>query len=207
MVSIEDNVVLTVLPNADEVRRVVFDMEPSSSPGLEDFRAVMYFFETLHIPFGLNSSFVMLISKKPGANRVEDFRPIVIGHITQISRALRYIFYADDILIFAKDTTVNIRHLQSVLSNYGSLSGQLYNPTKYKFCFGSMLRCTCIIVGSIHFTYLGVPLFRGSPRTCHLAALSNSIINKWKGHSLSLAGHKCMVNFVITTSFVHSIMI
>ncbi|KAL8523962.1 hypothetical protein ACS0TY_013791 [Phlomoides rotata] len=81
MVSIEDNVVLTVLPNADEVRRVVFDMEPSSSPGLEDFRAVMYFFETLHIPFGLNSSFVMLISKKPGANRVEDFRPIVIGGI------------------------------------------------------------------------------------------------------------------------------
>ncbi|KAL8546960.1 hypothetical protein ACS0TY_006607 [Phlomoides rotata] len=73
-------------------------MEPSSSPGPDGFggsfyqacwdiisfdviEAVMYFFMTGSIPFGLNSSFVTLIPKKPGANRVEDFRPIVMDNI------------------------------------------------------------------------------------------------------------------------------
>ncbi|KAL8488043.1 hypothetical protein ACS0TY_024353 [Phlomoides rotata] len=64
--------------------------------------------------------------------------------------------------------------------------------------------------GSLSFSYLGVPILRGAPRTCHLTALADSIISKfskWKGHSLSLAGHKCMINFVIAASLVHSMMV
>ncbi|KAL8514616.1 hypothetical protein ACS0TY_013630 [Phlomoides rotata] len=97
VVSQEDNDTLTVLPNADEIKCVVFDMEPSSSTGPDKFggsfyqtcwdiisydviEAVRHFFLTHHIPYGLNSSFVTLILKKPGENRVEDFRPIVMGN-------------------------------------------------------------------------------------------------------------------------------
>ncbi|KAL8492490.1 hypothetical protein ACS0TY_023895 [Phlomoides rotata] len=61
----------------------------------------------------------------------------------------------------------------------------------------AMTRATGITAGSLPFTCLKVPIFRGAPRTGHLAALTDSIIgkfSKWKGHSLSLAGRKCMTS-------------
>ncbi|KAL8546978.1 hypothetical protein ACS0TY_006625 [Phlomoides rotata] len=163
VVDAAENDTLIALPSVEEIHRAVFDMEPSSSPSPDGFggsfyqsywdiisldviEAVRYFFTTGFIPFGLNSSFVTLIPKKSGANRVEDFWPIVMG----------------------------ISH------------------------------------GSLPFSYLGVPLFKGAPRTGHLAVLADSIISKfskWKGHSLSLAGRKCMINFVIAASLVHSMMV
>ncbi|KAL8492511.1 hypothetical protein ACS0TY_023916 [Phlomoides rotata] len=139
--------------------------------------------------------------------------------MTQIPRASWFLLYADDILIFAKATHGNIQRMQQVLSEYGRLSGQPYNPAKSKVYFGSavsrrvrndMLRTTGISAGSLPFSYLGVPIFRGAPHTGHLAALADSIIgkfSKWKGHSLSLAGRKCMVNFLIADSLVHSMMV
>ncbi|KAL8546891.1 hypothetical protein ACS0TY_006561 [Phlomoides rotata] len=216
-------------------------MEPSSAPGPDGFggsfyhscwdviatnviEAIRYFFTTRHIPFGLNSSFVTLIPKKPGANRVEEFRPIVMvqlcaRQLVQIPKAPRYLLYADDILIFAKATPSNIRQLHHIFSNYGVLSGQLYNPSKSKVYFGStvthrvknaMLRTTGISEGALPFSYLGVPIFRGAPRTGHLVMMADSIIakfSKWKGHALSLAGRKCMINSIIAASLVHSMMV
>ncbi|KAL8555579.1 hypothetical protein ACS0TY_003398 [Phlomoides rotata] len=381
-----ENEMLTAIPGVDEIKRATFDMEPSSSPGPDGFggsfyqtcwdiialdviAAVQFFFTTRHIPFGLNSSFVTLIPKNPGANRVEDFRPIVMGNylfkiftkilasrlggvaarilsplqfgfvpgksihtcialasdtinildnprlrgnmaikidmhkafdtvswrflismlqrlgfsasfcalissilesarlsvhingtphgyfacsrgvrqgdplspllfclaeealgrwidwevasgrITQIKRSPCYLLYADDILIFAKATVGNIQRLQSVLHSYGGLSGQIYNPAKSKVYFGSivptriknfMLRTTGITQGSLPMSYLGVPIFRGAPRVCHLAPLADSIISrfaKWKGNTLSLAGRKCLINSVIAASLVHSMMV
>ncbi|KAL8556379.1 hypothetical protein ACS0TY_003989 [Phlomoides rotata] len=154
-----ENDSLNALPSVEEIRRAVFYMEPSSSPGPDGFdgafyqtcwdiiafdviEAVRYFFTTGFISFGLNSSFVTLIPNKSGANRVEDFRPIVMGN---------YLFK-----IFTK----------------------------------------------ILASRLGIIATR-APRTYHLTALADSIISKfskWKGHSLSLAGRKCMINFVIAAS-------
>ncbi|KAL8546893.1 hypothetical protein ACS0TY_006563 [Phlomoides rotata] len=73
-----------------------------------------------------------------------------------------------------------------------------------------MLRTIGISHSSLPFSYLGVPIIRRAPRTCHLATLADSIIikfSKWKGYSLSLAGRKCMINFVIAASLVHSMMV
>ncbi|KAL8546688.1 hypothetical protein ACS0TY_006424 [Phlomoides rotata] len=124
-----------------------------------------------------------------------------------------------DILIYTRATLGNIQRLQSVLSAYGGLSGQIYNPAKSKVYFGSavprcvrnfMLRTTGISQGSLPMSYLGVPIFRGALRVCHLAPLANSIFNrfaKWKGNTLSLAGRKCLINSVIVASLVHSMMV
>ncbi|KAL8507322.1 hypothetical protein ACS0TY_018021 [Phlomoides rotata] len=144
---------------------------------------------------------------------------VTSGRLVQILRAPRYLFYADDILNFARAIVGNIRCLQGILSAYWSLFGQVHNSEKSMVYFGTtvthrvrqfMLRTTGISHGSLPFSYLGVPIFRGSPRTCHLATLADSIISKfskWKGHSMSLAGRKCMINFVIAASLVHSMMV
>lgn len=69
---------------------------------------------------------------------------------------------------------------------------------------------TSISTGSLPFSYLGVPLFKGSLRACHLGALADSVICKFakqQGHTLSLAGRCCLINSVIASSLVHTMMI
>ncbi|KAL8529335.1 hypothetical protein ACS0TY_006664 [Phlomoides rotata] len=192
-----NNDMLTVMRDVEEIKRAVFDMDPSSSPG----------------PDGFGGSFYQTCWDIIALDVIEAVR------ITQIPRAPRYLLYADDNLIFARATTGNIRRLQAVLSAYGGLSGQVYNPTKSKVYFGSaiprsvrnyMLRTTGITHGSLPISYLVVPIFRGAARVSHLAPLADSIISKfakWKGHSLSLAGQKCMINSMISASLVHSMMV
>ncbi|KAL8463017.1 hypothetical protein ACS0TY_033870 [Phlomoides rotata] len=233
-----ENDALVTLPGVEEIRRAVLDMEPSSSHGPDGFNdsfyqtcwdiiafdvieAVGYFFTTVFIHFGLNSSFITLIPKKPGANRVEDFRPIVMGNylfkiFTKILASRLGVIAARILTPFQFGATAgNIRCFQGVFSAYGGLSGQVYNLAKSMVYFGTavtrwvrrfILRTTGISHGSLPFSYLGVPIFRGAPCTCHLAALADSIINKWKGHSLSSVGRKCMINFVIAASLVQSMM-
>ncbi|KAL8474827.1 hypothetical protein ACS0TY_031308 [Phlomoides rotata] len=52
-------------------------------------------------------------------------RKVNSGRLSQISRAPRYLLYADDIMIFVKATTSNIRCIQSLLEDYENLSGHL----------------------------------------------------------------------------------
>ena len=42
--------------------------------------AVCSFFQTGHVLGGLNSSFMILIPKVPGANSVDKFRPIILSN-------------------------------------------------------------------------------------------------------------------------------
>ncbi|KAK1591397.1 hypothetical protein Q3G72_007018 [Acer saccharum] len=65
-------------------------------------------------------------------------------------------------------------------------------------------------IGQLPFSYLGVLLFRGKPRKAVLRPIANKILSKfakWKGKSLSLAGHATLIMSVITGLFVHSFMI
>lgn len=64
--------------------------------------------------------------------------------------------------------------------------------------------------GSIPFVYLGVPIFYGKPKSRHLNTLADKILSKfdkWSGSLLSLAGRICLVNSVVASSLVHSMMI
>lgn len=64
--------------------------------------------------------------------------------------------------------------------------------------------------GCFPFSYLGVPMFVGSPRRSHLQPIVDKIIAKftnWIGHSISMAGRICLINSVITSSLVYSMMV
>ncbi|KAL8537668.1 hypothetical protein ACS0TY_012702 [Phlomoides rotata] len=97
--------------------------------------------------------------------------------------------------------------------------GGVFNPDMSKAYFGkhvsaqnkASFRAT-LNIGSaaLPFTYLGVPLFRGVPMAAHLRSTTDRIISKfvgWKCSSLSLAGRACLINLVIVSSLVHSMMI
>ncbi|KAL8513125.1 hypothetical protein ACS0TY_019345 [Phlomoides rotata] len=130
-----------------------------------------------------------------------------------------YLLYAGDVLVFCKASRGNARCLKRILDIYVGLSGQVFNPDKSKAYFGKHVsslnkadfRATLnICYAALPFTYLGVPLFRGDPKAAHLRSTTDRIISKfvgWKGSSLSLAGRACLINSVIVSSLVHSMMI
>ncbi|KAL8527709.1 hypothetical protein ACS0TY_005524 [Phlomoides rotata] len=114
-----------------------------------------------------------------------------------------YLMYADDILVFCKASRWNAHCLKHILDSYASLSGQVFNPDKSNAAiFGPL--------ATLPFIYLGVPIFWGAPKGALLRGTADCIISKfarWKGSSLSLAGRACLVNSVIVSSLVHSMMI
>nr|ABE87589.2 RNA-directed DNA polymerase (Reverse transcriptase); Ribonuclease H; Endonuclease/exonuclease/phosphatase [Medicago truncatula] len=85
-----------------------------------------------------------------------------------------HILYADDVLIFCTGTKRNIRRLIKIFSQYSEVSGQLINNAKSRFftsaMTGSRVQMISSLlgfnVGSLPFTYLGCPIFRGKPKVC-----------------------------------------
>jgi hypothetical protein len=101
---------------------------------------------------------------------------------------------------------------------YGQASGQFVNPQKSSIFAGSIpqSRLTHIAnslgfqIGYLPFTYLGVPIFIGKLKKCHLQPLADSVKNKlasWKASLLSIVGRVQLVKSVIFSMLLHSITI
>ena len=84
---------------------------------------------------------------------------------------------------------------------YGSISASRINQIADQIGFRK---------GSLPFTYLGVPIFKGKPQRCHLQPIADKIKSKlasWKASLLSIAGRVTLVKSVIQSMLVHSISI
>ncbi|KAK6163792.1 hypothetical protein DH2020_000656 [Rehmannia glutinosa] len=130
------------------------------------------------------------------------------------------ILYADDIVIMCGASSTNAQVLFQILTHYADISGQVFNPQKSKVYFGSKVspyvhgrvqHILGIHPGAFPTVYLGAPIFKGAPpKVADLQPVFDKIILKfrrWKGSSLSLAGRVCLVNSVISSSFVHTMMV
>ncbi|XP_042489520.1 uncharacterized protein LOC122069537, partial [Macadamia integrifolia] len=93
----EDSLALEVIPEMDEIKRVVWSLDPESSPGPDGFpraffkkcweivgvdycEAVRAFFRGGKLPNGVNNSWVTLIPKVEGAATLDKFRPIYMAN-------------------------------------------------------------------------------------------------------------------------------
>jgi len=142
------------------------------------------------------------------------------GKLTQInaSRGLlmpSHCLYADDILIFCKGIITNIRNIMDLFEDYGNYSGQFVNASKSKFYAGYLPLSRINIItsltgfsqGCLPFSYLGILLFKGRPRTTHLRPIFDKIkvkIFAWKGKLLSIMGRVQLTNAVISSMLVYS---
>lgn len=97
LVSPTNNAMLTNLPSPEEIRNAVFSMNGSGAPGPDGvggsfyqafwdvigtdvFNSVyQYFCQSWLLP-GMNSNLVTLIPKFPGADRIENYRPIALAN-------------------------------------------------------------------------------------------------------------------------------
>jgi hypothetical protein len=94
-----------------------------------------------------------------------------------------HILYADDIMLFCKGTSANIDVLSSFFHRYSQVSGQHINPQKSTIFAGSIsqARLTSIAnslgfcIGSLPFIYLGVPIFKGKPKSLYFQPLVDKV--------------------------------
>ena len=64
--------------------------------------------------------------------------------------------------------------------------------------------------GTFPFSYLGVPIFIGAPKTRWLKPLADRVLAKlesWKGHSLSFSGCLSLIKANFYGSLLHGFMI
>ncbi|GAU25788.1 hypothetical protein TSUD_222460 [Trifolium subterraneum] len=112
----------------------------------------------------------------------------------------------------------NINVLKGLFQRYGEASGQIINPSKSTFYVGSISAARAnriadmlgFSIGTLPFTYLGVPIFKGKPKVCHLQPIADRIKAKlaaWKASLLSMAGRVQIVKSIIHGMLIYSFMI
>ncbi|XP_057790850.1 uncharacterized protein LOC131007957 [Salvia miltiorrhiza] len=130
-----------------------------------------------------------------------------------------HLLYADDVLLFCQASKRNCIMIDSILQLYATVSGQYCNKHKSTLYFGKgvspgrrsrLQRVLDFNIGSMPFTYLGVPIFSGRPSSAKLRPIYDRILAhfpRWQGGQLSMAGRLCLVSSVINSAAVHSMLV
>lgn len=100
------------------------------------------------------------------------------------------------------------------MDEYTTNSGQVVNRAKSLLLLGkyaiprqyNIQRILGIVAGSLPFTYLGLPIFRGCPKcdffSCRLL-IKQSKLSTWKGMQLSQAARLQLINSVIQGQLIN----
>lgn len=149
-----DNAMLAAIPIWDEVRDVVFDIDPSSASRPDGFtgkffkfawvvvsedvcRAVCFFFSSGLLSIGLNSNFLTLIPKVENADVLESFHPIVLGN-------------------FLFEVISKI-----ISSQLGLITRRIISPNQFGFIKVRQIQY-CIVVAFDYVNSLGQKFYRGN---------------------------------------------
>lgn len=130
-----------------------------------------------------------------------------------------HLFYTDDVLLFCKGSTSNLKTIANAFSLYGTISRQMVNWDKSYIYFGysipshrqaQILQIINMRCGKLTISYLGIPLFRDKHKKIYLRPIANKILTQlllWKGCTLSMVGRVCLINSIVTSMFIYSFMV
>jgi hypothetical protein len=107
-------------------------------------------------------------------------------------------FYVDDLMVYCKGNLPGLFALKDLFTDYALESGQIINTSKSTIYSGSISprRLELIVqvlnfnIGTLPFNYLGVPIFKGKPKSSHLQPIADRVKLKlaaWKASLLSMA--------------------
>ena len=127
-------------------------------------------------------------------------------------------FYADDLMIFLQRKHLCLQSLKHLFSRYAITSGQVINTSKSTIYSNSInqVRLNHIVlllnfnIGSLPFNYLGIPIFKGKPKVCHLQPIADRIklkLSNWKSSLLSMVERVRLVQSVIQSMLIYNISI
>lgn len=117
---------------------------------------------------------------------------------------ISHLAYADDVLIFSQAHEDSVARLIQCLEHYMAVSGQRINHGKSNFYISAhyeeewrprLEASSGFTHGTLPFTYLGVPIFRGFQRISFFTGLKNKLserIHGWSHRQLSFGGQTCI---------------
>ncbi|XP_022870779.1 uncharacterized protein LOC111390020 [Olea europaea var. sylvestris] len=135
------------------------------------------------------------------------------------SGLVSHLSFADDMIIFANGQKQSIRRVLDCLEQYEGVSGQLVNRDKCgiilsRWAYTSQIRRLEIVTGFRYqqqpFTYLGVPLFKGTKRSFLYDDLIQKIRNRisgWASRLLSPGGRITLLRSVLSSIPLHLLQI
>ena len=129
-----------------------------------------------------------------------------------------HVLFADDIMVFMRSSKRSMRNLMHFVEEYGMNSGQRISKAKSLVFFGKSARSRSSVirkilgvrVGSLPFTYLGVPIFPGRPKRIYFQNIADKVrckLSTWKGSLLTQAGRLQLINSVIHGLLIYSFQI
>ena len=94
-----------------------------------------------------------------------------------------HVLFADDVMVFMQGSTRGIKYLMKFLKEYASNSGQVINRVKSSVYLGRHARSRETVIqhllgireGVLPFTYLGVPIFKGRPKSNFFRAIADKV--------------------------------
>jgi len=121
-------------------------------------------------------------------------------------------------MIFCKGKLSCINSFIKLFTRYAQAFGQIVSPNKstvYSFSIPHARLETIVDVigfqvGSLTFTYLGVPIFNGKPKARHFQPIADKVkskISAWKASLLSIAGKVQLVKSIIQSMLIHTITV
>lgn len=125
---------------------------------------------------------------------------------------------ADDLMVFCKAKTSNLQALKDLFTRYAACSGQIININKSSIYSGgvsndrldSIVNMLGFQLGTLPFTYLGAPIFKGRPKVIYFQPIADKIkvkLASWKASLLSMAGRTQLVKSVIQSMLQHTMSI
>src|ERR1044072_6381284 len=123
--------------------------------------------------------------------------------------SISHLFFADDVLLFAKARVSQMHMIHELLGDFCAASGLRVNVAKSRaFAGGGVnrpLRARILSITSIPFTthfekYLGFPILQGRPKACDFEYVVDRVSRKlasWKGKLLNKAGKITLVKAVL----------
>lgn len=129
-----------------------------------------------------------------------------------------HVLFADDVMVFLQGDCRHLRALMRFMDEYALNSGQEVNKAKSHLFLGKyampwqhdIQRELGIQVGTLPFTYLGVPIFRGRPKSEYFLPIADKVKSKlstWKGLQLSRAGRLQLIESVIQSHLIYSFQV
>ncbi|XP_020262172.1 uncharacterized protein LOC109838113 [Asparagus officinalis] len=123
---------------------------------------------------------------------------------------IRMLQFADDTIVFSRASSEDMNTLKAILLIFANISGLRVNSNKsYLYYLGRfpgrkhlLARALSCSVGSLPFSYLGLPLKKGSLSRREWQPLLDSFSKKlslWKNKNLSIGGRLTLVNSVLSS--------
>ncbi|PRQ24992.1 putative RNA-directed DNA polymerase [Rosa chinensis] len=129
-----------------------------------------------------------------------------------------HVLFADDVMVFMQGNPRSLRALMKFLEEYAINSGQVVNKNKSSVFLGKYAQRRKVFIqhvlgireGSLPFTYLGVPIFKGCPKPSYFRAIADKVrcnLSSWKGKQLSQAARLQLISSVTQSQLLHSFQV